>query len=419
MSGSATNVARHEPIDPGKMRRAASGVPVVPAFDGFRGIAILAIVIFHSLQNARIGMGPEDGAIGSFVWAIDPGQSSLNALFIVSGFVMFLPVAARGGELGSVSAFAVRRAARLFPAYFLVLGLSLLLIATLPFQPPLAFPGLGNIFLTLTTFEVPAELVNFQYYLGFGMNRAIWTLSADVIFYILLVFFAARWFRHPLIGLTISAAIAVAWRLLMTNLDSVASLLSIDVSAARIDELHLAGEIQFPYWAFSFGVGMTIALLFSRRRTIKAAFDASRARAAQLAAVAGFAAVAAVVAAVQPASVHYSPLVGLLYTALIGLFAAATIFSSDRWQMPFINGPVRWLGDVSYGIYLIHLVIITCLARLISMPTGTAGAAALWLLAVVPLSILWGYMSARVIERPVRARAARWARSVARDTTGP
>lgn len=205
----------------------------------------------------------------------------------------------------------------------------------------------------------------------------------------------------------------------MTNLDSIASLLSIDISAARIDELYLAGEIQFPYWAFSFGVGMTVALLFSRRQAIAAAFGPGRARAAQLAAVAGFAAIAALVAVVQPASVHYSPLVGLLYTALIGLFAAATIFSGERWQMPFINAPVRWLGDVSYGIYLIHLVIITCLARLVSMPSGTAGAAAVWLLAVVPASILWGYMSARVIERPIRARAARWARRATRDTTGP
>jgi peptidoglycan/LPS O-acetylase OafA/YrhL len=419
LTESATPVAHHEPIDPGKARRAASGIPIVPAFDGFRGIAILAIVVFHTLQNAAIGMGPEDGPIGTYIWAIDPGQSALNALFITSGFVMFLPIVARDGKLGSIRAFAMRRAARLFPAYFLVLILSLILIATLPFDPPLAFPGIGNIFLNFTTLEVPAELVDPQYYLGFGMNRAIWTLSSDVIFYILLVFFAIRWFRRPLVGLAISAAIAVAWRLLMTNLDSVSSLLSIDVSPARIGELYLAGEIQFPYWAFSFGVGMTVALVFSRRREIQAALDTSRARAVQIASVVGFAALAAIVAAAKPASVSYSPLLVLLSTAVIGLFITATILCSERWQMPFINEPVRWLGDVSYGIYLIHLVIITCLARLISMPTGTAAAAAIWLLAVVPLSILWGYASARFVERPVRAWASGWARRAASDTSGP
>ncbi|MFN8164245.1 MAG: acyltransferase [Solirubrobacterales bacterium] len=392
---------------------------MVPAFDGFRGIAIVAIVIFHTLQNAAVGMGPEDGPIGSFIWAIDPGQSCLNALFIVSGFVMFLPVVARGGKLGSVSAFAVRRAARLFPAYFVVLALSLLLIAAMPYDPPIPFPGIGDIFLTFTTLEVPAELFRFQYFLGFEMNRAIWTLSLDITFYILLVFFATRWFRRPLVGLAISAAIAVAWRLLMTNLDSLASLLSVDLSAARADQLYLAGEIQFPFWAFSFGVGMTIALVFLHRWRIVAALDVARARAVQLAAVAAFAAAAIVVALAKPASVDYSPLLALLYTALIGLFMTGTIFSSDGWQRPFTNRPMRWLGDVSYGIYLIHLVIITSLARLVSMPTGTAEAALIWLAAVVPASIAWGWMSARLIERPIRARAARWARTVAKEPAGP
>src|SRR4029079_1632049 len=86
--------------------------PIVPAFDGFRGIAILAIVVFHTLQNAAIGMGPEDGPIGTYIWAIDPGQSALNALFITSGFVMFLPIVARDGKLGSIRAFAMRRGGR-------------------------------------------------------------------------------------------------------------------------------------------------------------------------------------------------------------------------------------------------------------------------------------------------------------------
>lgn len=420
MTGSATPVAHHHaPIDPGKTGRQAAGIPVVPAFDGFRGIAIVAIVIFHTLQNARIGMGPEDGPIGSFVWAIDPGQSCLNALFIVSGFVMFLPVVARGGKLGSVKAFAVRRGARLFPAYFVVLALTLLLIVAMPFDPPIPFPELGNILLTFSTLEVPAEVVNFQYFLGFEMNRAIWTLSLDVTFYILLAFFATRWFRRPLVGLAISAAIAVAWRLLMTNLDSISSALPLQLSSERASQLYLAGEIQFPFWAFSFGVGMTIALFFLRRWPLAAALDPSRARALQLATIGTFAAAAIVIAVAKPVSVHYSPLIGVLYTALIGVFITATIFCSKGWQRPFVNPSIRWLGDVSYGIYLIHLVIITSLARLFDMPTGTASAAFIWLAAVVPASILWGWMSARLIERPIRARASFWARNVARETAGP
>lgn len=412
MSGPAAAVAHDAPIDPGKTRRAAAGIPVVPAFDGFRGIAILTIVLFHILQNASIEITPESGPLGAFVWAMDAGVGCLTAVFIVSGFVMFLPVAVRGGRLGSVKAFAIRRAARLFPAYFLVLTLILILILTMPYDPPIPFPDLGNIVLTYTTLEVPAELVKLQYFLGFEMDRAVWTLSLEVTFYVLLVFFAARWFRRPLVGLAISAALAVCWRLLFTNVEAISSRLSLDVSPERADQLQIAAEVQFPYWAFAFGVGMTIALVYARRDALRTILDPRRARILQIATVAVFLLAAAVTALVQPESIHYSPILSLLYTGLIGLFMTATIFCNDSWQWPFTNPTVRWLGDIGYGVYLIHVVIITSLARLFVMPKGDAEAVAIWIVAVVPLSILWGYLSARFLEVPIRTRAARWARSV-------
>lgn len=409
MTGSMTPVATdHQPIDAGKARRAASGIPIVPALDGFRGIAVLGIVVFHTLQNTVTDLGQGGGSVARAIWAMDPGGTCLNTLFIVSGFVLFLPTAARDGRFGRLSAFAIRRTARLVPAYFLVLTLMLVLIATVPFNPPIPFPSVGNIALTYTTLEVPAEFFNHLYYLGFGMNRAIWTLSPEVIFYVLLAIFATRWFKHPFIGLAITAVVGVTWRLLFTNLDSVAALLSTEISPTRAGELYLAAEIQLPFWALSFGIGMTMAYLVTRCHKQAAAPNTSLARTAQIAAVVAFVVVAAIAARTQPESILYSPPLGTLYTAIIGLFMTATIFSSERWQWPFANRPVRWLGDISYGVYLIHLVVITCFAKLVSMPRGGVGAALVWLLAVIPLSILWGYGSARFVERPIRAWASKW-----------
>lgn len=407
-------------LDPGKQRRAASGIPIVPAFDGFRGIAIVGIVILHTLQNAGIFWGPEGGAFSRLIWAGDLGQTCLDALFIVSGFVMFLPVVSRGGDFGSVRAFAIRRAARLFPAYWLVLVLMLALIAVLSFDPPLAFPGFGDVALTFTTLEVPAELVRFQYFLGFGMNRAIWTLSLDITFYFLLVWFALRWFRRPFVGLAISAFVAVAWRVAFTNIEAISSFFGWHPSPTTINDLHLAAEIQFPFWAYSFGVGMTVAYLFVKLRE-RADREALmlRARNSQLAAVAVIAVLVVAVALIRPVSVHYSPLILLIYTSALGVFILGTILSPKRRQAPFVNEPVRWLGDISYGVYLIHLVITTCLARLFAMPHGTFLAAVEWLVIVVPLSILWGYLSARFLERPVRRWASRYARRLPKGAAGP
>lgn len=404
----ATPVANDQSIDVGKTRRVASGIPVVPVLDGFRGVGVLGIVLFHTLQNAAIIWTPDGGALSRAIWAFDPAGNCLNTLFIVSGFVLFLPTAARDGQFGSIRHFALRRGARLIPAYFLVLTLMLVLIATVPFDPPIPFPSVGNIALTYTTLEVPAEFFNHYYFLGFEMNRAIWTIAPEVTFYVLLAIFATRWFKHPLIGLAVTAAIGVTWRLLFSNLDTVTSLLGNEISPERAGEQYLAAEIQFPFWAFSFGVGMTMAYVVTRGFKRPSPPDPSLAHAVQLAAVAAFIATAVIAAFAKPAEILYAPTLQIMYVAAIGLFMTATVFAGARGQLLFANRPIRWLGDISYGVYLIHLVIITCFARLVSMPGGSMGAVVVWLLAVVPLSILWGYLSARIVERPVRAWASRW-----------
>ena len=58
----------------------------------------------------------------------------LVILFVVSGFVLFLPTAARGGRFGDVGAYALRRAARILPAYWLSLVVAIVLLAVLPLE---------------------------------------------------------------------------------------------------------------------------------------------------------------------------------------------------------------------------------------------------------------------------------------------
>ena len=106
--------------DPGKQARLASGIPVVPAFDGYRAYAIMGILFLHVIFGSLPAAG-DNGLIRATL-----GQC-VDVLFIVSGFVVFLPTVARGGEFGSVRAYAIRRAARLVPAYWAILGIILLL----------------------------------------------------------------------------------------------------------------------------------------------------------------------------------------------------------------------------------------------------------------------------------------------------
>ena len=61
--------------------------------------------------------------------------SSVVILFVVSGFVVYPPTVATGGRFGSVGAYAIRRGARILPAYRLALGVALILLATVGNSP--------------------------------------------------------------------------------------------------------------------------------------------------------------------------------------------------------------------------------------------------------------------------------------------
>ena len=85
---------------------------------------------------------------------------------------------------------------------------------------------------------------------------------------------------------------------------------------------------------------------------------------------------------------------------------------TPEWvQRPFTVRPSRWLGDISYTIYLIHFAVIWFALREFSLPnSGQPGAVLAWAALVLPISIGYAYLSARWLERPVRRWAQRFGR---------
>jgi peptidoglycan/LPS O-acetylase OafA/YrhL len=84
-----------------------------------------------------------------------------------------------------------------------------------------------------------------------------------------------------------------------------------------------------------------------------------------------------------------------------------SIILAPLWiQRPFDNAPARRFAELGYGIYLIHVVVITYVGlRWLDLPTdGTLGAALIWFAVVLPSSIVYAYLSRRFVETP----AKRW-----------
>ena len=366
--------------------------------------------------------------MGKLIWGTV--GNAVDALFIISGFVVFLPTVARHGEFGNVGAYALRRAARLVPAYWAILGLILLLIVIVPLHPPIPFPAGSSIALHLGYLQAPAELFQNDFQVGFGIDGPLWTLSLEVTFYVILPFVAAAYFRRPLVGLLAAAAIAVAWNEGFSHLTTLGSIVGLHPSPSTTLHLRLAADSQFPFWAFSFGLGMTGAWAYVRLHELHPPGVLARrvlwVQAASLASLALFVYLAGRYAATVPPPLvaevaRQSPLIALGYSGSLATFMVATALGPTMLQKPFAHPFARWLGDISYGIFLIHLVVVTYAVRLLSLPTdGTVGALAQWSAVVLPLSVLYGYASARLLEQPIRRWAHRFGRrSQARDAGAP
>jgi peptidoglycan/LPS O-acetylase OafA/YrhL len=403
--------------DPGKVDRAAHGVPVVAAFDGFRSFAILWIAVFHVLGASGVTAAAGTQWTGQLIWGTLP--HFVDVLFILSGFVVFLPTVVRKGEFGSVGAYAIRRAARLLPAFWLTLLIIVLLLEFLPSFGG-SVPGVDELLINVTGQHNVAYLFDSQYLPGFGVNLPLWTLTLEIGFYIVLPFVAASYFRRPLVGLVIAALIAVAWREVFANLSDINDALGLGLSDSRIVEMDLVSSNELPSWAFSFAAGMTGAWAYVRIRERFQAAEIQRLAVpiagAALAVLAIFVYLAGRYAIDNPDPLiaiiaRQNLFVGLGYTAALATLMLA-IALGPRWlQAPFANRLARKLGDISYGVYLIHSVFIfVVIAEINPIRDGSFEAFALWTALVLPASILYGYLSARFLEQPIR----RWARRFGR-----
>ncbi len=403
--------------DPGKEWRRGRGIPIVPSFDGFRALGVIFVVFSHILLVAGVLWTLPDNLYGTMFAGAIP-RIPLMTLFIVSGFVIYLPTVAREGDFGRVSAFAIRRLARIIPAYWVVLGIALILIAVVPSNT--GMPGPGMIATHLAFLQTPALLFQDDYALGFGVVAPVWTLSIEIAFYIVLPFVAVAYYRRPFVGLVVTGVIATVWRLLAENSADVAGLFGVHLGDAAANRLDIAYASQFPTWAFSIAAGMTGAWCYVR---VRDRWDADLlARRAlwtagllliplgALVYIGGHTAISGPPTfngefARQPIVVAFG-----LPVTLTAIFVALTL-TSARVQRPLANTPLRWTADISYGIFLIHFAVIWFALRKFSLPhDGSILTVIEWSVVVYPLSFVYAYLSARFLERPVRRWAHRYGR---------
>jgi peptidoglycan/LPS O-acetylase OafA/YrhL len=71
------------------------------------------------------------------------------------------------------------------------------------------------------------------------------------------------------------------------------------------------------------------------------------------------------------------------------------------------NAPARWLGKVSYGVFLFHFMVMLFCLNTLGFERGTNRAFVVLLIAGVCGSLAAGYASWRFVEAPARRRVRR------------
>jgi peptidoglycan/LPS O-acetylase OafA/YrhL len=193
--------------------------------DLLRTIACLLVVLFHLHAVLGVDFGPAN-------WLVDGGDAGIFIFFVLSGYLLYRPFVRGSVDLPS---YALKRAARILPGYFVAL-ISLIILTRnpLPLEHPLPYLTISSSYNT----ELRAFLGN------------AWTLSAEVIFYVLLPL-TARFVRGAEIP-----------RLLLLGACSAAAGVAYRFAFGHGNEW-LFGS--FPFVAYAFVPGMLLAYVEVRR----------------------------------------------------------------------------------------------------------------------------------------------------------
>jgi peptidoglycan/LPS O-acetylase OafA/YrhL len=302
--------------------------------------------------------------------------------FVLSGFLLFSPwvkAAAAGADSPSVRRYAWHRVRRIMPAYVVTV-----LLAYLIYHFRTAGPNPGHNWIGLVRNLTLTQIYTDNYMFGFlhqGLTQ-MWSLAVEVAFYVVLpvlayltlVWLCRRQWQpvRLLAGLTALAAISPAWLIL--------------VHAS--DFLPDGARLWLPTYLVWFVGGMVLAVL-----------QAMGVRCYGFVAI-PLALICYVIAATpiagepttSPAKLSEALVKAGFYAAIATLAVAPLALGNQGWYARLLaSRPMVWLGEISYEIFLVHLVLMeVVMVEILRTPVYTGSMLNLFVVTmVVTVPVSW------------------------------
>jgi peptidoglycan/LPS O-acetylase OafA/YrhL len=334
-----------------------------PALDSLRAIAMMMVFAAH--------LGPVAATVGNWtIWTAPAsiGRVGMVLFFVLSGFLItyLLLVEREDRHRIDIPRFYLRRILRIWPLYFLIVGICQFLI------PVKGLFGLDSIYsVTAPNFRLAS-----LYYLLFLPNLAFltvwpvnpllgytWSIGVEEQFYLIwpLVLKLGRRRLEPICVVIIALVVWSAWA-------------------------HIPKISSIIYWSKMgfFALGGLMAYLRAKRPAIVKALSP---RATQVVAL-----LLSVATMAAGGTIAGGWGTALLF-ALVILHATLPYTLIGRLRFRWL----RYLGRISYGMYIFHVLVTTLVVQ-----AGTRAAIAPWLLPVLAFAAtaLAGTLSWYGIERP-------------------
>ncbi|NIJ51074.1 acyltransferase family protein [Dyadobacter arcticus] len=356
-----------------------------PNLNGIRCIAAL-LVVFHHLEQAKHALG----IANVYDWPIiqHAGRLGVGLFFVLSGFLITYLLLEEKGRFGNVDAkkFYLRRVFRIWPIYFLIIGLSFFVF---PHITLLDYPGtaekiqihaaerLSLLLLVLPNFAF--VLYDLPYWCA-----QTWSIGVEEQFYYLwpwLIKYPKRRIQIILLFLAITAGILFL------------GLYFVNPSEEMKDAIITTFLGQFRIQTMALG-GLCAWLVYKEKtRILEVVFR----KEVQVI-------VYCLLISLFLSGIHFSGFLEVY--AMFFAFFVLNVSCNENTIISLDNAVMNHLGKVSYGLYIYHVVVIVLIINLLTANSpkweGPVYQAVLYISTFVG-SVLVASLSYTYFEKPLLA----------------
>lgn len=349
-------------------------------FPGLSALRFFAatLVIFHHLEQYKFWSNKESNWGHAFIDAM--GHKPVGLFFVLSGFLItyLLLEEKRNKKSIKIGQFYWKRVLRIWPLYFVIVLIALFVI---PSFSTISFEGLPSpkgimVFLPLV-FILP-NLLRISFPTLIGGNQ-LWSVGIEEQFYLIWPILVKRFQGRIIPFLFTFIALKVLVHLIL--------LIAIQINTAtwllKIETLYSL----FPVEQMAVG-GLGAAYLFHNKTKV-VRYMGSRISAAL-----------ALLLIIATSFFHINSFLNPLFEAVLFMLVIYQITSNTDIHKCLENNTLKYLGSISYGIYMWHTIAITISITMLDLLEWNSNL----LLCSLSLifTLLFAHLSFKYLESPIQ-----------------